>query len=131
MPQFSKSSRSKLDTCDPRLQRVAEAVIVHYDFVVLCGARGEVEQNEAFEQGKSKLKWPLSPHNKTPSLAMDLAPFPIDWRDRDRFTLFAGFVLGIARSLGVELRWGGDFNRNWTPKDEGFLDLPHFEIVGG
>lgn len=129
MAQLSGNSLQKLKSCDERLQRVARAVIVYYDFTVLCGFRGEVEQNEAFDKGMSKVKWPLSPHNVSPSRAMDLAPYPIDWTDRDRFVLFAGFVLGIARSLGVTLRWGGDWSGNWVLKDEGFLDLPHFELA--
>ena len=52
----------------------------------------------------------------------------IDWDDRERFTLFAGFVLGIAKSMGINLRWGGDWDQDWTVKDNKFDDFPHFEL---
>ncbi len=37
--------------------------------------------------------------------------------------------MGIARSLGVALRWGGDWNSNWIVRDERFQDLGHMELV--
>jgi len=64
-----------------------------------------------------------------PSLAVDVAPYPIDWNDRERFCYFAGYVKGIAKSLGTELRWGGDWDRDTQVKDNNFDDLPHFELV--
>jgi hypothetical protein len=48
------------------------------DFKILCGHREEKEQNEAFNKGNSKLKWPQSKHNSLPSLAVDIAPFPVN-----------------------------------------------------
>ena len=62
-------------------------------------------------------------------MACDVVPYPIDWNDRERFHLFAGFVLGIANQMGIELRWGGDWNRNWEVDDNKFDDFPHFELV--
>ena len=57
-----------------------------------------------------------------------MAPYPIDWDDRERFHLFAGFVIGIAKSMGITLRWGGDWNMNFEVDDNQFDDFPHFEI---
>ena len=42
---------------------------------------------------------------------------------------FAGFVLGIAKSIGITLRWGGDWDRDWTVMDNKFDDFPHFELI--
>ena len=61
-------------------------------------------------------------------MALDAAPCPIDWEDAKRFYLFAGFVLGIARQLGIKLRWGGDWDGDFTWRDQKFHDLVHFEI---
>lgn len=127
MPTFGKTSVKRLATCDARLQMIANAAIKRIDFTVLCGHRGEQEQNDAFERGTSKLKFPHSKHNKKPSRAMDLAPYPINWDDLDRFKALAMIVLDEATKLGVKIRWGGDFNRNGLPDDK-FKDLPHFEI---
>ena len=68
-------------------------------------------------------------HNSKPSRAVDCVPYPIDWTDRERFTLFAGFVLGVAARMGITLRWGGDWNMNFEVKDNRFDDFPHFELI--
>lgn len=128
MPAFSTRSKSALLTCDNRLQRVFNEVIKHYDCIVLEGHRGKDAQNEAYRKGTSQLKWPNGNHNKLPSRAVDVAPFPIDWNNRERFVHFAGFVKGIAAQMGILLTWGGDWNDNWNLKDQTFFDLPHFEL---
>lgn len=130
MPQFSKTSNVHLDTADHRLQEIFREVVKHFDCTVLQGYRSENEQNTKFRQGLSKVQFPNSRHNTTPSQAVDVAPYPIDWNDRERFTLFAGFAKGIAVSRGYTLRWGGDWNSDNQVKDNNFDDLPHFEIRG-
>ena len=129
MPAFGKASQEKLATCDPRLQKVFNEVIKHFDCTVIEGHRGEAAQNKAFAEGESKLKYPQSKHNKTPSLAADVLPYPIDWNDTNRMRYFAGFVVGIAATMGIKIRWGGDWNQNTELKDNSFNDLPHFELV--
>lgn len=105
-------------------------VIKHRDCTVLQGHRGEIEQNECCRKGLSKAPWPKSKHNSVPSKAADVMPYPIDWNDRERIVNFAGFVLGVAASKGIKLRWGGDWNQDGKSKDEKFFDGPHFEIIG-
>ena len=128
MPKFGRRSKERLATCDPRLQKVFNEVIKHVDCSVLEGHRGEERQNALFEEGKTKLKFPNGRHNMAPSNAVDVTPYPVDWKDRERQTLFAGFVLGIARSMGVRLRWGGDWDMDFQVLDNRFDDFPHFEI---
>lgn len=127
--KYSKASQAKLGTCHDSLQLVFAEVIRHVDCTVLEGFRPEQVQNELFRSGKSQLMWPAGKHNQSPSLAIDVAPYPIQWKDRERFTLFAGFVLGIAAAKGVTLRWGGDWNRNFQVNENNFDDLVHFELV--
>lgn len=129
MPAFSAKSVERLKTCDERLQRVFAEVVKHRECTVLCGVRTQAEQDQAVKDGVSKTPWPKSKHNATPSMAADVAPYPVDWKDKERFTHFAGFVLGIAASLGVKLRWGGDWAMDGTPLNDRFYDGPHFEIV--
>lgn len=128
MPRFSKKSKTKLDTCDERLQDVFKEVVKHFDCTIIEGHRGKEKQNEAYKKGNSKLKYPHGKHNKIPSIAVDVIPYPIDWEDRERMSYFAGFVLGIARSKGITLRWGGDWDMDTKVKDNKFDDLVHFEI---
>jgi len=80
-------------------------------------------------EGKSQVRWPDGNHNTVPSLAVDVTPYPIKWDDRERQTLFAGYVLATAKAMGVSLRWGGDWDRDTEVRDNSFDDLVHFEIV--
>ena len=128
MPRFGKSSIKRLETAHPKLQEIFNEVIKHVDCSVLQGHRGEEEQNRYFDEGKSKVKYPNGRHNAYPSRAVDVTPYPVDWDDRERQTLFAGFVLGIAKSMGIKLRWGGDWDMDFEVQDNKFDDFPHFEI---
>ena len=129
MPKFSNASRAALDSCDPRLKDLFLKVVQHADCSVLCGYRTEEEQNELVRTGHSKLQWPESKHNNFPSQAVDVAPYPIDWNDTNRFYHFAGFVRGMAAERGLELRCGADWDNDFDLGDQTFMDLPHFEIV--
>lgn len=135
MASYSVRSRERLNTCHRDLRMIFNAVIPHFDNTVLCGHRGEAAQNAAYNSGRSKVKWPNGKHNKKPSMAIDAAPYPIDWQDRERFSLFAGYVMGVAAMLHAEgmithrIRWGGDWDRDTEVSDNGFDDLVHFELV--
>ena len=128
MPKFGTRSKSRLHTCDERLQDLFEEVVKSFDCSVLEGHRGKEKQNAAYDKGNSKLRYPKGKHNKIPSIAVDVIPYPIDWKDRDRMHYFAGFVLGIAKKKGLKIRWGGDWNMDTHTKDNRFDDLVHFEI---
>lgn len=135
MPQFSATSLKNLGECHNDLRVLFNEVIHHFDCSVICGYRNEEEQNQAYKDGHSKVKYPQSKHNQTPSLAVDVMPYPINWSDRERMYFFGGFVMATARQLKAmgwiehEIRWGGDWNRDNDVKKETFKDLPHFEIV--
>ena len=128
MPHFGWRSKKRLKTCDEDLIFLFEEVVKYFDCSVLEGHRGKRLQNKYFKEGKSKLRFPEGNHNKKPSKAIDVAPYPIDWDDRERMTYFAGFVKGMASALGIPIRWGGDWNNNTEVKDNNFDDLPHFEL---
>jgi peptidoglycan L-alanyl-D-glutamate endopeptidase CwlK len=119
MARFSHSSASRLATCHIDLQRLFTEVIKTRDCTILCGERGEEEQTKPFNEGHSTVEYPKSRHNRKPSDAVDVAPYPIDWEDIDRFCEFAGYVLRVAEELGIKVKWGG----NWTT----FKDYPHWQ----
>lgn len=133
MAAFSTNSVRQLNTCDERIQKVLNEVIKTFDFSVLEGHRGEEAQNAAYARGASKLRWPYGKHNRSPSLAVDIAPYPVDWSNkeaaRQRFCYLAGFVVSTGLALGVNLRWGGDWDGDRDTRDEKFRDLGHFEIL--
>ena len=129
MARFGRRSREGLKTCDERLQKVFNEVIKYVDCSILEGHRDERKQDRYYEEGKTKVRYPMGRHNSKPSRAVDVVPYPIDWNDRERFHLFSGFVLGVAYRMGISLRWGGDWNQNFEVDDNNFDDFPHFELV--
>lgn len=130
MPKFGYRSMKNLSTCDPRLQELFHKVIEKYDCSVICGHRNAHQQKKAFHEGKSKLNWPDSKHNKNPSLAVDVIPWPVDWLDMKRFYHFVGYVTAVAEMLNIPIRSGADWDGDFNLKDQNFMDLPHFEIIG-
>tara|TARA_R100000664_G_scaffold16539_1_gene25316 strand:- start:1622 stop:2041 length:420 start_codon:yes stop_codon:yes gene_type:complete len=138
MVKFSAISLERLESCDPKLQKVFHKVIELFnsgvigkgwDCSILQGHRGKDEQNKYYNEGKSKVQYPDGRHNAFPSRAVDVTPYPIDFDDRERQTYFAGFVLGVAGSMGIKLRWGGDWDRDGQVADNRFDDMPHFELI--
>lgn len=138
MYKYSVRSLKNLSEAHPMLQCLFMEVIKHWDCTILDGYRTEAEQNEAYRKGHSKLKYPKSKHNKKPSHAVDVTPYPVDWNDYRRMYMFAGFVKGIAActyynglyKISDYLRCGADWNGNRDINDQTFHDLPHFELVG-
>jgi len=137
MPAFSKNSLNKLRTCDINLQVLFNEVVKDYDCTIVFGYRNEIEQNEAFNKGNSKVQYPMSKHNTVPSLAVDAAPYVnggVSWNLNQCYH-FSGYVLGIWNTLKREgkvygtLRCGADWSRDYSVTDETFIDCAHFELI--
>ena len=131
MPRFGKRSKDRLKGVDAKLQNVLNEVVKYFDITIIEGLRSQERQNELVAQGKSKTKFGKHVQGK----AVDIAPYPIDWNARDDFHYLGGFMLGMAASMGIKIRWGGDWNASSlfkgqrTTKDNNFDDLVHFEIL--
>ena len=128
MNKFSKKSERELATCHVILQDIFNEVLIHYDCTIIQGHRTREQHEEYVKKGTTRVAYEQSKHRFNPSHAVDVAPYPIDWNDRDRFLHFSGFVLGIAEAYGYKLRWGGDWDGDRCFKNQTFEDLVHFEI---
>jgi len=155
MPAFSENSKSKLATADARLQLVMNKAIEFYDFSVVCGTRSKEAQDVAFSSGVSKVRYPHSKHNTLPSLAVDIYPYHPRYKSLtedaivikriteatgrtptrarafilEEYCMMAQAVKIAAKLVGVELRWGGDWDSDLDRLDQTFDDLAHFELV--
>ncbi len=144
MNRWSHKSESALLTCDGRIVEICNRALHVMDCTIICGFRNAEAQTEAFRTGHSTKQWGESKHNfrethpmhmRKPgdpavipwSLAVDVAPYPIDWTDRYRFAHFAGIMIGIAAELGTALVWGGNWDGGDLEKQK-FDDLVHFEL---
>ena len=142
MPSYSAKSRSRLETCHENLQILFNEVVKSFDCTIVSGHRTREEQAALYAQGRDKPGnivttkdgvVELSKHQgvdgEEPSWAVDATPYPIDWADEERMVYFAGFVKGVASRMGIKIRWGGDWDSDTETDDEGFRDLPHYELV--
>lgn len=121
MPKFSKRSLTNLTQCHPNLVLIANEAIQHFDFTVICGHRNEKDQQKAFDDGFSKVRWPHSKHNKVPSLAFDAIPHPLkgDWDseiNRQKFIEMRQALAQAAKKLKIKVRF-----IKW--------DMPHIELA--
>lgn len=136
MPKFSQRSILTLEQADERLQKICNEAIKEIDFVVSYSYRTSEEQFSLYKKGRrlESGKWVKvgktvtdkdgkfnkSYHNYLPSYAVDLVPFPVDWKDIDRFKELGAVIKKVAEKLGIEIEWGGDWKT--------FKDYPHFQI---
>ena len=131
MPKFGKTSKKRLEGVHPDLRKVLDVVVQYFDIMVIEGLRSQERQDLLVKEGKSKTKFGKHVLGK----AVDIAPYPLDWEARDDFHYLGGFMLGIAASMGIKIRWGGDWNASSlfegkrTTKDNRFDDLVHFELL--
>jgi len=122
----------QIDTVDERLQALLWEAIEYIDFKVIQGERSKALQDLYHREGRSRKPWPFSRHNcpnGEQSRAVDIAPWPIDWEEANRFYALGGFLRGLAAKMGVPLRCGFDWDGDWCFRDQTFHDLGHFEIL--
>ena len=109
---FGKNSLKCLSELDPRLKALAVLMMQKQvmDFAIICGHRGEAEQNAAFAAGRSKVKYPYSKHNANPARAYDRVPFPIplnaagEWDAKStKWDELAALEQQCADELGIEI----------------------------
>ncbi|MCK5603236.1 hypothetical protein KAR91_15240 [Candidatus Pacearchaeota archaeon] len=129
-PEIDIGSVSAILGCDPSLDSIRESIVNASDEQL-------ISIDELETQGKS--------------FAIDVIPFPVDWRfekdichyghaglsgsinwdvihNIERWFKFGGKVLGIAQQLGIPLIWGGDWDGDNQMSDQRSDDLPHFEL---
>ena len=124
MYRFGKRSKERLKGVDVRLINVLNELIKIMDVTIIEGLRSAERQEELLAKGATKVKYSKHMEGK----AVDLAPYPIDWAERDRFHYMGGMIRGIAKQLNVPIRWGGDWDSDGEIKDNNFDDLVHVEI---
>lgn len=122
MIKYGKTSRANIDELDGRLQtllyRYSDVAPESLDISVICGFRGEAEQEAAFKLGRSRKRWPESAHNKQPAKAFDFNPYPFtSYDNRDAWLLRQGALRIVAAQHGIRLKPLIDW------------DLPHVELA--
>jgi peptidoglycan LD-endopeptidase CwlK len=123
---MNTQSLDRLKQCHPDLVKLVSRVDEIYPIMVICGHRGKEDQEKAFLAGNSKLQFPNSKHNSTPSRAVDIVPDPdrnpktISWMDLTAFEIMLLAVEAIAEEYNIKIRLGRDFKMK---------DWPHVELI--
>jgi len=134
MFKFSKTSRERLDTCDGALIQVMEDALraSDVDFGISEGHRSIERQQRLYNEGKSKIDGITrkGKHNENPSKAVDIYAWVNGANyDKENLCYIAGVVHAVAANHGLNVRWGGNWDRdNIIITDQSFDDLVHFEL---
>lgn len=137
--KLGPNSLAKLKGVRPELASVVQRAIelTTQDFSVLCGVRTPAEQLRLYAQGRTIpgdiVTWTLKSRH-LPDLdgfgnAVDLVPYPLDWKTPSKFDAIAQAMFQASKEQGVHLRWGADWDEDGKPREKGETDSPHFEIV--
>jgi peptidoglycan L-alanyl-D-glutamate endopeptidase CwlK len=134
MPKFSENSLKLLRNAHPDLQVIMNEAIKHIDFTVICTYRNQTDQDQAYSEGRSKLKYPKSKHNNLPSNAIDIIPYfstppHIRWDNYEAFNPLAGYIFATADRLDIKIKWGNSWSDRPIYTKASFVDLPHWELV--
>ena len=154
MYKYGSRSKERLDTVHPAMRGVCIKALQlsPIDITVLEGARTKARQQFLYSKGRTttellaegivdvegrpadrKVTWTLNskhiPRSDGWSWAVDLAPYPINWKDTDRFDQMASAMFRAASILGVQIRWGADWDSDGILREKGETDSPHFELV--
>lgn len=132
--KLSTTSLNKLNAINPELRKVVLKAFetMPFDITIIEGLRTKKRQEELFAQGATKVH--TSRHMS--GNALDMAPYPIDWENTDRFKAMAHHMFEAAKELGIVIRWGGNWSRidenqpypAIAPGQKKLIDMPHFEL---
>lgn len=125
--RFGPTSQARLEGVHPRLIATAERALAYgiLDLTVVPdgGVRTIERQKQLVASGASQTM--RSRHLIQADgfgHALDLAPYPVDWGNIERFLLMGTLMFRAAAEEGVILSWGGHWSK--------FKDFPHFQLEG-
>ncbi|QMV48232.1 endolysin [Proteus phage Vb_PmiP-P59] len=126
--KLSNTGKERLSSVNEKLQKVVLKSFEYmpFDITITEGIRTIEKQKEYVNKGVS---WTMNSKHITGN-AIDMVPYPIDWKDRARFEKMAIAMFKASEELDIPIRWGG----TWSNKVDGWiynkkLDMPHFELI--
>jgi hypothetical protein len=140
MYEYSDRSLTRLAGAHPDLIKVFMRAAEHLNITILESTRSVEQQRENVRNGVSRTM--DSKHLHNPSDAIDAAPYPLRWPDRQgahflkdlcRWYYYGGVIMAVAHEMYLrgeiesEIRWGGDWDGDDLFIDQTFDDLPHIE----
>lgn len=133
MAKLGKDSLAVYATLAPGLRTIVDDLLpvltaLGLDLKLIQGHRTH-EQQAALPATVTQVKPGHSKHEAWPSLAVDMAIYPVRWKDEVMFGVLNGLVQSIAVRRGVKVRWGGDWDGDGDTLEHTLRDLDHWELV--
>ena len=133
--KFSKVSKERLETTSPIIQKIMNEALstsmLDFGIPHYGGKRTTLEQQKLFAKKASKCDGVKRKSYHQSGNAVDIFCYvngAVTYDQRYYFML-AHHILITARRLGhSNLRWGGDWDKDWDFDDQKFNDLCHFEL---
>lgn len=127
---LGKKSLDLLQGVHPDLVKVVQLAMSRQimDFSVNEGTRTAERQKQLVASGFSQTM--ESKHlvqSDGYGHAVDLVPYPVNWKDTGRFYVLNGIMRSCAAELGIKIRTGADWDGDGEVLDQTFFDLPHYE----
>ncbi len=127
MFKFSKKSSERLNNrlVHPLIKKLMNEAIKNspLDFTIVETVRTLEQQKINISKGVSKTikSRHISGFNKSKLCeAIDIAPYPIDWKNIKRFIELSCHIKKTAQKLGIKVEYGGDWKN--------FKDYPHYQL---
>lgn len=131
MFKFGKTSTKHINTCHPLLQELMNKVLKTIDCSIIYGYRGKSLQNKLYAADRSLKLFPKSKHNSKPAMAVDVVPYINGKKcwDAEQLYYFQGYVKCLAQVMGIQIRQGADWDRDFNINDQTFNDIAHVELI--
>lgn len=136
--KLTDRDHSRLSGVNSQLQAVVfkAAERTSQPFMVVEGKRTQARQDELYAQGRTKpgkiVTWTRNSRHIDGD-AVDIAPLAADgsipWTDFPSFDRVAQAMFAAADELGVDIRWGADWDQDGLKRERGENDSPHFELA--
>lgn len=128
MFKFGKKSLEKLNNpkVHPKIKQLMEYAIKSspLDFTIIETVRTVEQQKINVAKGVSKtMKSRHIPTSNKSGLceAIDIAPYPINWKDIKSFITLSEHIKKCAKELNIKITYGGDWKT--------LKDYPHYELA--
>jgi peptidoglycan L-alanyl-D-glutamate endopeptidase CwlK len=153
---LTERDMTRLNNVHPDLKKVVlrAAEITPVAFMVLEGVRTRQQCMVNYGKGRNaaqlavkgipasfaqptaaKVTWLNNPFNSKHCVqddgyghAVDLCPLPVDWNNLLAFDKVASAMEVASDELGIDIRWGADWDEDGRPRERGETDSPHFEL---
>jgi len=133
--KLSKSSKARLETTSPLIQKIIiaalESSMIDFGIPKYGGKRTAEEQKALYDDGKSKCDGKDKRSYHQSGNAVDIVAYVNGHYTYDAryYYMLGHHILSTAKRMGItNMRWGGDWDRDFDLDDQTFNDLCHFEL---